>query len=90
MIDQELCCPHLLRGTQIVMPLSVVKKYHYLQHNLVDAITNEADHLDKISKQLNKVEIINKRLDGLDKLFLNFDKIAEKEKGGRVYLKKRD
>ena len=58
-----------------------------LTADLVDAITNEADHLDKISKQLNKVEIINKRLDGLDKLFLNFDKIAEKEKGGRVYLK---
>ena len=33
------------------------------------------------------VESINKRLDSLDKLFFNIDKIAEKEKGGRVYLK---
>jgi hypothetical protein len=58
-----------------------------LTAELVDAITNKKDHFEKISKQLNKVESINKRLDSLDKLFLNIDKIAEKEKGGRVYLK---
>ena len=58
-----------------------------LTAELVDAITNNKDHFEKISKQLNKVESINKRLDSLDKLFLNIDKIAEKEKGGRVYLK---
>ena len=58
-----------------------------LTAELVDAITNDTDHFEKISKQLNKVESINKRLDSLDKLFLNIDKIAEKEKGGRVYLK---
>ena len=55
---------------------------------LVDAITNDKNHIEKISKQLNKIESINKRLDFLDKLFLNIDKIAEKQKGGRVYLKK--
>ena len=59
-----------------------------LTASLVDAITNESNHIEKISKQLNKVESINKRLDFLDKLFLNIDKIAEKQKGGRVYLKK--
>ena len=59
-----------------------------LTASLVDAITNETNHIEKISKQLNKVESINKRLDFLDKLFLNIDKIAEKQKGGRVYLKK--
>ena len=59
-----------------------------LTASLVDAITNETNHIEKISKQLNKVEGINKRLDFLDKLFLNIDKIAEKQKGGRVYLKK--
>ena len=58
-----------------------------LTAELVDAITNNKDHFEKISMQLNKVESINKRLDSLDKLFLNIDKIAEKEKGGRVYLK---
>ena len=56
--------------------------------SLVDAISNDANHVKKLSKQLNKVEILNKRLDSLDKLFLNIDKVAEKEKGGRVYLKK--
>jgi hypothetical protein len=56
--------------------------------SLVDAISNDANHVEKLSKQLNKVEILNKRLDSLDKLFLNIDKVAEKEKGGRVYLKK--
>ena len=59
-----------------------------LTASLVDAITNESNHIEKISKQLNKVESINKRLDFLDMLFLNIDKIAEKQKGGRVYLKK--
>ena len=58
-----------------------------LTAELVDAITNDTDHFEKISKQLNMVESINKRLDSLDKLFFNIDKIAEKEKGGRVYLK---
>ena len=50
-----------------------------LTAELVDAITNNKDHFEKISKQLNKVESINKRLDSLDKLFLNIDKIAEIE-----------
>ena len=59
-----------------------------LTSSLVDAISDDANHVKKLSNQLNKVEIINKNLDKLDKLFLNIDKVAEKEKGGRVYLKK--
>ena len=59
-----------------------------LTASLVDAISDDVNHVKKLSKQLNKVESINKRLDSLDKLFLNIDKVAEKEKGGRVYLKR--
>jgi len=59
-----------------------------LTASLVDAISDDVNHIKKLSNQLNKVENINKRLDSLDKLFLNIDKVAEKEKGGRVYLKK--
>ena len=59
-----------------------------LTTSLVDAISNDSNHIQKLSKQLNKVESINKRLDSLDKFFLNVDKVAEKQKGGHVYLKK--
>jgi len=59
-----------------------------LNTSLVDAISNHSNHIQKLSKQLNKVENINKRLDSLDKFFLNVDKVAEKQKGGYVYLKK--
>ena len=59
-----------------------------LTTSLVDAISNDSNHIQKLSKQLNKVENINKRLDSLDKFFLNVDKVAEKQKGGHVYLKK--
>ena len=58
-----------------------------LTTSLVDAISNDSNHIQKLSKQLNKVENINKRLDSLDK-FLNVDKVQEKQKGGHVYLKK--
>ncbi|MED5266327.1 MAG: hypothetical protein VX578_03200 [Candidatus Neomarinimicrobiota bacterium] len=58
-----------------------------LTTSLVDAISNDSNHIQKLSKQLNKVENINKRLDSLDKFFLNVDKVAEKQKGGHVYLK---
>ena len=59
-----------------------------LTTSLVDAISNDSNHIQKLSKQLNKVENINKRLDSLDKFFLNVDRVAEKQKGGHVYLKK--
>ena len=58
-----------------------------LNTELVDAITNNEDYIERISKKSNNIESINKRLDTLDKLFLNIDKVAEKEKGGRVYMK---
>ncbi len=51
-------------------------------------LENSGDNFWELSKQLNKVESINKRLDSLDKFFLNVDKVAEKQKGGHVYLKK--
>ena len=54
---------------------------------MVNAVADGGNTVEKIGSRLNKVELLNRKLDYLDKFFMAIDKIAEKEKGGRVFIR---
>ena len=62
-------------------------KINDLTSEVVNAVADSGNYIELIGIRLNKVERLNRRLDQLDKFFVVVDKIAEKEKGGRVYLR---
>jgi hypothetical protein len=62
-------------------------KINDLTSEVVNAVADSGNYIELIGIRLNKVERLNRRLDQLDKFFVVIDKIAEKEKGGRVYLR---
>ena len=62
-------------------------KINDLTSEVVNAVADSGNYIEIIGIRLNKVERLNRRLDQLDKFFVVIDKIAEKEKGGRVYLR---
>jgi hypothetical protein len=62
-------------------------KINDLTSEVVNAVVDSGNYIELIGIRLNKVERLNRRLDQLDKFFVVIDKIAEKEKGGRVYLR---
>ena len=63
-------------------------KIEDLTSEVVNAVADGGNYIETIGIRLNKVEKLNRRLDKLDKFFLFIDKIAEKEKGGRVFIRK--
>ena len=62
-------------------------KINDLTSEVVNAVADSGNYIKIIGIRLNKVERLNRKLDQLDKFFVVIDKIAEKEKGGRVYLR---
>jgi len=62
-------------------------KINNLTSEVVNAVADSGNYIEIIGIRLNKVERLNRKLDQLDKFFVVIDKIAEKEKGGRVYLR---
>jgi hypothetical protein len=62
-------------------------KINDLTSEVVNAVADSGNYIEIIGIRLNKVDRLNRKLDQLDKFFLVIDKIAEKEKGGRVYLR---
>ena len=62
-------------------------KINDLTSEVVNAVADSGNYIEIIGIRLNKVERLNRKLDQLDKFFVVIDKIAEKEKGGRVYLR---
>ena len=63
-------------------------KINDLTSEVVNVVADSGNYIDIIGIRLNKVERLNRRLDQLDKFFVVVDKIAEKEKGGRVFIRK--
>ena len=63
-------------------------KINYLTSEVVNAVADSGNYIQIIGIRLNKVERLNRKLDQLDKFFVVVDKIAEKEKGGRVFIRK--
>ena len=63
-------------------------KINDLTSEVVNAVADSGNYIEIIGIRLNKVERLNRRLDQLDKFFVVIDKIAEKEKGGRVFIRK--
>ena len=63
-------------------------KINDLTSEVVNAVADSGNYIKLIGIRLNKVERLNRRLDQLDKFFVVVDKIAEKEKGGRVFIRK--
>ena len=57
-----------------------------LTSEVVNAVAESGNYIEIIGIRLNKVDRLNRKLDQLDKFFVVIDKIAEKEKCGRVYL----
>ncbi len=68
--------------------MELQQKIEYLTSEVVNAVADGGNYIETIGIRLNKVEKLNRRLDKLDKFFLFIDKIAEKEKGGRVFIRK--
>jgi len=68
--------------------MELQQKIEYLTSEVVNAVADDGNYIETIGIRLNKVEKLNRRLDKLDKFFLFIDKIAEKEKGGRVFIRK--
>ena len=62
-------------------------KIEILTSEVVNAVADGGNYIETIGIRLNKVEKLNRILDKLDKYFTIIDKIAEKEKGSRVYLR---
>ena len=62
-------------------------KINDLTSEVVNAVADSGNYIEIIGIRLNKIERLNRKLDQLDKFFVVIDKIAEKEKGGRVYLR---
>ena len=62
-------------------------KINQLTLEVVNAVADSGNTIEKIGSRLNKVELLNRKLDHLDKFFMAIDKIAEKEKGGRVFIR---
>ena len=67
--------------------LELQPKIEILTSEVVNAVADGGNYIEIIGIRLNKVEKLNQKLDKLDKYFTVIDKIAEKEKGGRVYLR---
>jgi len=63
-------------------------KINALTSEVVNAVADSGNYIEIIGIRLNKVERLNRKLDQLDKFFVVIDKIAEKEKGGRVFIRK--
>jgi len=63
-------------------------KINDLTSEVVNAVADSGIYIEIIGIRLNKVERLNRKLDQLDKFFVVIDKIAEKEKGGRVFIRK--
>ena len=63
-------------------------KINNLTSEVVNAVADSGNYIQIIGIRLNKVERLNRKLDQLDKFFVIVDKIAEKEKGGRVFIRK--
>jgi len=63
-------------------------KINYLTSEVVNAVADSGNYIEIIGIRLNKVERLNRKLDQLEKFFVIIDKIAEKEKGGRVFIRK--
>ena len=63
-------------------------KIEDLTSEVVNAVADGGNYIETIGIRLNKVEKLNRKLNKLDKFFLFVDKIAEKEKGGRVFIRK--
>ena len=63
-------------------------KINHLTSEVVNAVADSGNYIEIIGIRLNKVERLNRKLDQLDKFFVVIDKIAEKEKGGRVFIRK--
>ncbi len=59
-----------------------------LTSEVVNAVAESGNYIEIIGIRLNKVDRLNRKLDQLDKFFVVIDKIAEKEKGGRVFIRK--
>ena len=62
-------------------------KINHLTSEVVNAVADSGNYIEIIGIRLNKVERLNRKLDQLDKFFVVIDKIAEKEKGGRVFIR---
>ena len=67
--------------------LELQPKIEILTSEVVNAVADGGNYIETIGIRLNKVEKLNRILDKLDKYFTIIDKIAEKEKGSRVYLR---
>jgi len=67
--------------------LELQPKIEILTSEVVNAVADGGNYIETIGIRLNKVEKLNRKLDKLDKYFTIIDKIAEKEKGSRVYLR---
>ena len=63
-------------------------KIEDLTSEVVNAVADGGNYIETIGIRLNRVEKLNRKLNKLDKFFLFVDKIAEKEKGGRVFIRK--
>ncbi len=63
-------------------------KINNLTSEVVNAVADSGNYIEIIGIRLNKVERLNRKLDQLDKFFVVIDKIAAKEKGGRVFIRK--
>ena len=68
--------------------MELQQKIEYLTSEVVNAVADGGNYIETIGIRLNKVEKLNRKLNKLDKFFLFVDKIAEKEKGGRVFIRK--
>ena len=68
--------------------LELQPKIEDLTSEVVNAVADGGNYIETIGIRLNKVEKLNRKLDKLDKFFVIIDKIAVKEKGGRVFIRK--
>ena len=68
--------------------LGLQPKIEDLTSEVVNAVADGGNYIETIGIRLNKVEKLNQQLDRLDKFFVIIDKIAEKENGGRVFIRK--
>jgi hypothetical protein len=68
--------------------LELQPKIEGLTSDVVNAVADGGNYIETIGIRLNKVEKLNRKLDKLDKFFVIIDKIAVKEKGGRVFIRK--
>ena len=68
--------------------LELQPKIEGLTSDVVNAVADGGNYIETIGIRLNKVEKLNWKLDKLDKFFVIIDKIAVKEKGGRVFIRK--